>query len=153
MTNGLTSPKATDRPPGPTPQAARGAPPPSDAFAGMLDAHQARTAIAEGHSPEKHAADATRRHMADAARKHTDDVAQKPAREDKPAKQPDAVTPAEGPKAEDAAPKPEDAATLAATVAAALGPVATAPATEPTAAVATPVAGVPTTEVPTPTTP
>jgi flagellar hook-length control protein FliK len=50
MTNGLTSPKATDRPPGPTPQAARGAPPPSDAFAGMLDAHQARTAIAEGQS-------------------------------------------------------------------------------------------------------
>ena len=50
MTNGLTSPKATDRPPGHTPQAARGAPPPSDAFAGMLDAHQARTAIAEGHS-------------------------------------------------------------------------------------------------------
>src|SRR3954471_8066989 len=57
MTNGLSSPKATDRPPGPTPQAARGAPPPSDAFAGMLDAHQARTAIAEGHSesPERHA--------------------------------------------------------------------------------------------------
>src|SRR4051794_13956663 len=57
MTNGLTSPKATDRPPGPTPQAARGAPPPSDAFAGMLDAHQARTAIAEGQSesPERHA--------------------------------------------------------------------------------------------------
>src|SRR3954454_17530340 len=55
MTNGLTSPKATDRPSGPTPQAARGAPPPSDAFAGMLDAHQARTAIAEGHSPEKQA--------------------------------------------------------------------------------------------------
>src|SRR3954451_16065990 len=55
MTNGLSSPKATDRPPGPTPQAARGAPPPSDAFAGMLDAHQARTAIAEGHneSPER----------------------------------------------------------------------------------------------------
>src|SRR3954471_3871643 len=58
MTNGLSSPKATDRPPGPTPQAARGAPPPSDAFAGMLDAHQARTAIAEGHTerPEKPAA-------------------------------------------------------------------------------------------------
>src|SRR3954454_16885331 len=55
MTNGLSSPKATDRPPGPTPQAARGEPPPSDAFAGMLDAHQARTAIAEGHSesPER----------------------------------------------------------------------------------------------------
>jgi flagellar hook-length control protein FliK len=61
MTNGLTSPKATDRPPGPTPQAARGAPPPSDAFAGMLDAHQARTAIAEGHTerPEKPAAPAS----------------------------------------------------------------------------------------------
>jgi flagellar hook-length control protein FliK len=50
MTNGLSSPKATDRPPGPTSQAARGAPPPSDAFAGILDAHQARTAIAEGQS-------------------------------------------------------------------------------------------------------
>src|SRR3954447_14620820 len=60
MTNGLTSPKATDRPPGPTPQAARGAPPPSDAFAGMLDAHQARTAIAEGQSegPEQQPAPA-----------------------------------------------------------------------------------------------
>src|SRR4051794_38888908 len=62
MTNGLTSPKATDRPPGPTPQAARGAPPPSDAFAGMLDAHQARTAIAEGQSqkPERPAHDAAK---------------------------------------------------------------------------------------------
>src|SRR3954471_23407793 len=61
MTNGLTSPKATDRPPGHTPQAARGAPPPSDAFAGMLDAHQARTAIAEGQSesPEHKAAPAS----------------------------------------------------------------------------------------------
>src|SRR4051794_13137606 len=61
MTNGLTSPKATDRPPGPTPQAARGAPPPSDPLAGMLDAHQARPAIAEGHSerPEKPATPAT----------------------------------------------------------------------------------------------
>jgi flagellar hook-length control protein FliK len=55
MTNGLSSPKATDRPPGPTPEAARGAPPPSDAFAGMLDAQQARTATAEGQSPEKSA--------------------------------------------------------------------------------------------------
>jgi flagellar hook-length control protein FliK len=56
MTNGLTSPRAADRPPGPAPQAARGAPPPSDAFAGMLDAHQARTATAEGQhseSPDK----------------------------------------------------------------------------------------------------
>src|SRR3954447_17672086 len=62
MTNGLSSPKATDRPPGPTPQAARGAPPPSDAFAGMLDAHQARTAIAEGRSesPERPARDAAK---------------------------------------------------------------------------------------------
>src|SRR4051812_33839774 len=62
MTNGLNPPKATHRPPGPTPQAARGAPPPSDAFAGMLDAHQARTAIAEGRSesPERPARDAAK---------------------------------------------------------------------------------------------
>src|SRR5581483_4286341 len=41
-------------PPSPAPEAARGAPPPSDAFAGILgDAQQARTATAEGQSPEK----------------------------------------------------------------------------------------------------
>ena len=54
--NGLTSPKtgAADWPPGPRPRAARGAPEPSDAFAGMLNAQQARTATAEGQekSPE-----------------------------------------------------------------------------------------------------
>jgi flagellar hook-length control protein FliK len=54
MTNGLTSPKAAEGPRGPAPDAARGAPPPSDAFAGILgDAQQARTATAEGQSPEK----------------------------------------------------------------------------------------------------
>ena len=49
--NGLTSPKAgvADWPPGPAPRAARGAPQPSDAFAGILDSQQARTATAEGH--------------------------------------------------------------------------------------------------------
>ena len=48
--NGLTPSKTgvTDWPPGPPPRAARGTPQPSDAFAGMLDAHQARTATAEG---------------------------------------------------------------------------------------------------------
>src|SRR4051794_19834143 len=47
--NGLT-PKTgvTDWPPGPPPRAARGAPEPSEPFAGILDAHQARTAPAEG---------------------------------------------------------------------------------------------------------
>src|SRR4051812_49725566 len=101
MTNGLTSPKATDRPPGPTPQAARGAPPPRDAFAGMLDAHQARTAIAEGHNPDKPAPDAAR----------------KPACEDKPAQAPAAAAPdkpdqstADKPSTD--APAVEDAATL-----------------------------------------
>src|SRR3954469_19244750 len=54
MTNGLTSPKPAQGPPGPQPEAARGAPPPSDAFAGILDdAQQARTAAAEGQSPDK----------------------------------------------------------------------------------------------------
>ena len=56
MTNGLTSPKAAQGPrtPEAAPEAARGAPPPSDAFAGILgDAQQARTASAEGQSPEK----------------------------------------------------------------------------------------------------
>src|SRR3954454_14516757 len=54
MTNGLSSPRAAQGPPGPAPEAARGAPPPSDAFAGILgDAQQARTATAEGQSPEK----------------------------------------------------------------------------------------------------
>jgi flagellar hook-length control protein FliK len=48
--NGLTPPKAgvTDWPPGHTSRAARGAPEPSEAFAGILDATQARTATAEG---------------------------------------------------------------------------------------------------------
>src|SRR4051794_24894666 len=48
--NGLTPPKsgAAEWPPGPTPRASRGAPEPSDAFAGILDSHQARTATAEG---------------------------------------------------------------------------------------------------------
>jgi hypothetical protein len=54
--NGLTPPKAgvTDWPPGGATRAARGAPEPSEAFAGILDSHQARTATAEGHdkSPE-----------------------------------------------------------------------------------------------------
>src|SRR3954452_12748673 len=54
MTNGLTSPKAAEGPRAPAPDAARGAPPPSDAFAGILgDAQQARTATAEGQSQEK----------------------------------------------------------------------------------------------------
>src|SRR4051812_29877052 len=54
MTNGLSSPKAAQGPPSPAPEAARGAPPPTDAFAGILgDAQQARTATAEGQSPEK----------------------------------------------------------------------------------------------------
>src|SRR4051812_47776563 len=56
MTNGLSSPKAAQGPRAPeaAPEAARGAPPPSDAFAGILgDAQQARTATAEGQSPEK----------------------------------------------------------------------------------------------------
>ena len=54
MTNGLTSPKAAQGPASPAPEAARGAPPPNDAFAGILgDAQQARTATAEGQSPEK----------------------------------------------------------------------------------------------------
>src|SRR5436853_6866833 len=54
MTNGLISPKPAEGPPGPQPDAARGAPPPSDAFAGILDdAQQARTATAEGQSPDK----------------------------------------------------------------------------------------------------
>jgi flagellar hook-length control protein FliK len=48
--NGLTPPKsgATEWPPGPSPRASRGAPEPRDAFAGILDSHQARTATAEG---------------------------------------------------------------------------------------------------------
>ena len=48
--NGLTPPKsgATEWPTGPGPRASRGAPEPSDAFAGILDSHQARTATAEG---------------------------------------------------------------------------------------------------------
>ena len=48
--NGLTPPKAgvTDWPPGATTRAARGAPEPSEPFAGILDATQARTATAEG---------------------------------------------------------------------------------------------------------
>src|SRR5215208_6782539 len=54
--NGLTPPKAgvADWPPGGATRAARGAPEPSEAFAGILDSHQARTATAEGHdkSPE-----------------------------------------------------------------------------------------------------
>jgi hypothetical protein len=54
MTNGLSSPKAAEGPRAPAPEAARGAPPPSDAFAGILgDAQQARTATAEGQSPDK----------------------------------------------------------------------------------------------------
>src|SRR5436305_1458728 len=54
MTNGLISPKPAQGPPGPPPEAARGAPPPSEAFAGILDdAQQARTATAEGQSPDK----------------------------------------------------------------------------------------------------
>src|SRR4051794_603517 len=108
MTNGLTSPRAAERPPGPTPQAARGAPPPSDAFAGMLDAHQARTAIAEGQSSEKPAPDA----------------AQKPACDEGPTQEP--ATAAADQTAGDA-PAAEDAATLATTALAALVPVAAAP--------------------------
>lgn len=48
--NGLTPPKsgAAEWPPGPTPRPSRGAPEPSDNFAGILDSHQARTANAEG---------------------------------------------------------------------------------------------------------
>jgi flagellar hook-length control protein FliK len=55
MTNGLSPSRAgaADWPPGPAQQAARGAPPPSDAFAGILDAQQARTAIAEGQTPSE----------------------------------------------------------------------------------------------------
>jgi flagellar hook-length control protein FliK len=54
MTNGLSSPRAAEGPPAPKPDAARGAPPPGDAFAGILgDAQQARTATAEGQNPEK----------------------------------------------------------------------------------------------------
>jgi flagellar hook-length control protein FliK len=47
--NGLTPPKsgAAEWPPGPTPRASRGAPDPSDSFAGILNS-QARTATAEG---------------------------------------------------------------------------------------------------------
>ncbi len=54
MTNG-TTPRTSgaDWPPGLSkPPAPRGAPEQSDAFAGMLDQHQARTAIAEGHQRE-----------------------------------------------------------------------------------------------------
>jgi flagellar hook-length control protein FliK len=48
--NGLTPPKsgAAEWPPGPTPRASRGAPEPSDAFAGILNSQKARTATAEG---------------------------------------------------------------------------------------------------------
>src|SRR3954468_15018102 len=58
MTNGLSSPRAGQGPrapeASPAPEAARGAPPPSDAFAGILrDAQHARTPTAEGQSPEK----------------------------------------------------------------------------------------------------
>ena len=74
MTNGLSSPKATERPPGPMPQAARGAPPPSDAFAGMLDAHQARTAIAEGHSRSPETRLPERDHHTDCAKPAADEA-------------------------------------------------------------------------------
>jgi flagellar hook-length control protein FliK len=48
--NGLTPPKsgAAEWPSGTAPRASRGAPPPSEPFAGILDSHQARTANAEG---------------------------------------------------------------------------------------------------------
>lgn len=114
MTNGLTSPRATDRPPGPTPQAARGAPPPSDAFAGMLDAHQARTAIAEGQEAEK----PTNGPAPKSKSECRDDQASADTAANAPSE--DAVKPEE-------AVKPEDAEALAATVLASLAPVATAP--------------------------
>lgn len=151
MTNGLTSPRAAERPPGPTPQAARGAPPPSDAFAGMLDAHQARTAIAEGHSPEK-----AERHAAhEAAREagQKPEAAQKPAGDENQAPHDPAVAgeqPQQQPSDSDAT-KPVDATTLAATVLAALVPVATAPVAEAkpvAAAVATATPGETATAVP-----
>src|SRR3954471_6563036 len=95
MTNGLSSPRATDRPPGPTPQAARGAPPPRDAFAGMLDAHQARTAIAEGQEAKKPVRDAAPKckddqGSPDAAQAHTT-PADDAAKADGAAKPDDAV--------------------------------------------------------------
>src|SRR3954447_10999917 len=113
MTNGLSSPKATDRPPGPTPQAARGAPPPSDAFAGMLDAHQARTAIAEGRSesPERPARDAAK--PAPVKEHRTAPSDSKGARTDHAADAADAARAADAADATDAADDAADAAQAA----------------------------------------
>src|SRR4051794_36381874 len=53
---------AADWPPGTNPPAPRGAPDTSDAFAGLLDIQQARTATAEGQSRSPERSDSRRDH-------------------------------------------------------------------------------------------
>jgi Meckel syndrome type 1 protein len=145
MTNGLKTPQATAWPPGPPPRAAREAPPQSDAFAGMLDAQQARTATAEGHkkSPERaepRASDGLPRERpaadeATAAESPADAPAQAPAEEnDELVTAAVVVAPVVAPVVL-AAPTPE-------------APVAAAPVAQAPAETPVPVAAVPTPEAP-----